>query len=63
MFRPEPDPGSWWSLYDLENAMSRYLEMVDSPVHVKKLTLAQLQLLAESGVATVDTLTGGAAPR
>src|SRR5882724_1369887 len=27
--------------------MSRYLEMVDSPVHVKKLTLAQLQLLAE----------------
>src|SRR5436190_17566257 len=27
--------------------MSRYLEMVDSPVHVKKLTLAQLQDLAE----------------
>ncbi len=27
--------------------MSRYLEMVDSPVHVKKLTLEQLQLLAE----------------
>ena len=27
--------------------MSRYLEMVDSPVHVKKLTLAQLQQLAE----------------
>src|SRR6267154_2387483 len=27
--------------------MSRYLEMVDSPVHLKKLTLAQLQLLAE----------------
>jgi len=27
--------------------MSRYLEMVDSPVHVKKLTLDQLQLLAE----------------
>src|SRR5258705_1672241 len=27
--------------------MSRYLEMVDSPVHVKKLNLAQLQLLAE----------------
>ncbi len=26
--------------------MSRYLEMVDNPVHVKKLTLAQLQLLA-----------------
>src|SRR3989454_6302374 len=27
--------------------MSRYLEMVDSPVHVKKLTLDQLQQLAE----------------
>ena len=27
--------------------MSRYLEMVDDPVHVKKLTLAQLQQLAE----------------
>src|SRR5881296_3568382 len=27
--------------------MSRYLEMVDNPVHVKKLTLAQLQELAE----------------
>src|SRR5437773_4704460 len=27
--------------------MSRYLEMVDSPVHVKKLTLAQLHELAE----------------
>src|SRR5438132_11051139 len=27
--------------------MSRYLEMVDSPVHVKKLTLDQLQHLAE----------------
>src|SRR5690349_9832891 len=27
--------------------MSRYLEMVDSPVHVKKLTFDQLQLLAE----------------
>src|SRR6478672_2751016 len=27
--------------------MSRYLEMVDSPVHVKKLTLNQLQELAE----------------
>src|SRR5438105_3375190 len=27
--------------------MSRYLEMVDSPVHVKKLTLDQLQSLAE----------------
>ena len=27
--------------------MSRYLEMVDSPTHVKKLTLDQLQQLAE----------------
>src|SRR3954449_3935320 len=27
--------------------MSRYLEMVDGPVHVKKLTLEQLKLLAE----------------
>ena len=27
--------------------MSRYLEMVDSPTHVKKLTLEQLQQLAE----------------
>src|SRR5438132_5338232 len=27
--------------------MSRYLEMVDSPVHVKKLTLEQLRQLAE----------------
>src|SRR5438876_11004131 len=27
--------------------MSRYLEMVDSPVHVKKLTVEQLQALAE----------------
>src|SRR5437764_6270783 len=27
--------------------MSRYLEMVDSPVHVKRLTLEQLQQLAE----------------
>src|SRR5262249_60217401 len=27
--------------------MSRYLEMVDAPLHVKKLTLAQLQELAE----------------
>src|SRR5215471_1196718 len=27
--------------------MSRYLEMVDSPVHVKKLTLDQLQQLAD----------------
>src|SRR5215470_5046512 len=27
--------------------MSRYLEMVDSPVHVKKLTLDQLQQFAE----------------
>jgi deoxyxylulose-5-phosphate synthase len=27
--------------------MSRYLEMVDSPMHVKKLTLEQLQQLAE----------------
>jgi len=27
--------------------MSQYLEMVDNPVHVKKLTLDQLQLLAE----------------
>src|SRR5438445_12286079 len=27
--------------------MSRYLEMVDGPVHVKKLTLAQLHELAE----------------
>src|SRR5215831_14395809 len=27
--------------------MSRYLEMVDAPLHVKKLTLAQLQQLAE----------------
>src|SRR5260221_407657 len=30
-----------------ETNMSRYLEMVDSPVHLKKLSLAQLQLLAE----------------
>jgi len=27
--------------------MSRYLEMVDSPAHVKKLTLEQLTQLAE----------------
>ena len=27
--------------------MSRYLDMVDSPTHVKKLTLEQLQQLAE----------------
>ncbi len=27
--------------------MSRYLDMVDSPDHVKKLTLEQLTLLAE----------------
>ena len=27
--------------------MSRYLEMVDGPMHVKKLTLEQLQQLAE----------------
>ena len=27
--------------------MSRYLEMVDNPTHVKKLTLEQLQHLAE----------------
>src|SRR5258705_899762 len=27
--------------------MSRYLEMVDAPLHVKKLTLTQLQQLAE----------------
>src|SRR5438093_5114628 len=42
--------------------MSRYLEMVDSPVHVKKLTLDQLQQLAEEirqELITVLAVNGG----
>src|SRR6476646_5318643 len=42
--------------------MSRYLEMVDSPVHVKKLTLDQLQQLAEEirqEMITVLAVNGG----
>src|SRR5438874_2310768 len=44
------------------NAMNRYLDMVDNPTHVKKLTVEQLQSLAEEirhELITVLSRTGG----